>query len=73
MQRHDHEMPAAWEESGAGFSCPTCGAGFDSEEDLVAHQAMGHHRDRARDRDAGARVRPSGPRDQRPPRHWPQG
>jgi uncharacterized C2H2 Zn-finger protein len=73
LAHHVHEMPVAWKESGAGFVCPTCGAGFDAEEDLIEHEAVGHRGDRRRARTVGSRLRPGGPRDQRPPRHWPQG
>ncbi len=39
---HDHEMPIPWEDSGAGFECPTCREWFDTEENLVKHQAAAH-------------------------------
>ncbi len=42
IEAHDHEVPIPWEEAGAGFECPTCGRRFDSEEDLVKHEATGH-------------------------------
>lgn len=73
LAHHDHEIPAAWHESGAGFTCPTCGAEFDSEEALIEHEATGHRGERRRAQGDRSGVRPAGPRDQRPPRHWPQG
>jgi uncharacterized C2H2 Zn-finger protein len=42
LAEHDHEMPIPWRDTGAGFECPGCGAMFDQQEDLVAHQAAGH-------------------------------
>ncbi len=68
-----HEMPEAWEESGAGFSCGVCGESFDEEEELVRHQATRH------EGDAGPSVaeRPRAGRGERggarPAKRWPQG
>ena len=42
VRAHEHELPRAWENTGAGFDCPECGARFDEEEELVAHQATAH-------------------------------
>jgi predicted RNA-binding Zn-ribbon protein involved in translation (DUF1610 family) len=42
VRNHDHEMPIAWQNSGAGFQCPVCGAMVDEEEDLIAHEAAAH-------------------------------
>ena len=42
LAAHDHEMPVAWEDAGAGFECPDCGARFDAQEHLIEHQAAGH-------------------------------
>jgi hypothetical protein len=39
VRDHEHEVPAAWQGAGAGFECPECGARFDEQEELVAHQA----------------------------------
>jgi hypothetical protein len=39
---HQHEIPLAWENAGAGFECPICRLWFDSEDDLMKHQATGH-------------------------------
>jgi hypothetical protein len=39
---HEHEIPLAWEDAGAGFECPICDARFDTEEELVAHEATAH-------------------------------
>jgi hypothetical protein len=39
---HEHEIPAAWEEAGGGFECPEDGLLFDTEEELVRHQATEH-------------------------------
>lgn len=47
LAAHNHAMPPSWQEGGAGFPCPECGVGFDSEEDLVKHQAMDHEPTRA--------------------------
>lgn len=70
---HHHERPASWEVSGARFSCPSCGAAFDGEEDLVAHEAMEHTARARRGKGDGSQVRPGEPLDRRPPRQWPRG
>jgi predicted RNA-binding Zn-ribbon protein involved in translation (DUF1610 family) len=42
IEAHEHEIPLAWEDAGAGFQCPTCGEWFSSEEELVVHEATVH-------------------------------
>jgi predicted RNA-binding Zn-ribbon protein involved in translation (DUF1610 family) len=42
VDAHEHEVPIAFEDAGAGFQCPTCGRWFDTEEALVAHEATVH-------------------------------
>jgi predicted RNA-binding Zn-ribbon protein involved in translation (DUF1610 family) len=39
MDAHDHEIPLALRNAGAGFTCPICGEEFDSAEHLVEHEA----------------------------------
>ncbi len=73
LRAHEHELPSAWQETGAGFACPTCGAEFDDEEALISHEATVHLGPRGKARRQRSRIGPTGPRDHRPPRHWPQG
>lgn len=53
IREHEHDMPRAWENAGAGFQCPTCGEMFDEEDELVAHQATAHAGGAAEPDDAG--------------------
>lgn len=57
LRAHDHAMPTPWEHAGAGFECPECGAAFDEQEELVAHQGTAHAGGAAAPGDAG-RVEP---------------
>ncbi len=53
--------------------CPVCGEELETEEELVAHEALKHAARRRRQKAERSRIHPTGPRDHRPPRHWPQG
>jgi len=42
IAEHEHEIPIGWEEAGAGFECPIDHQLFDTEEELVQHEATAH-------------------------------